>query len=101
MFKTIGGDDSTDGKIGLGKGTHVWVMPKGCEVKVVANQDSTETNIIKSADIEALLKPKKFNAYRPGTYVHTGYQSDIEFNDFGPWILIVITIICCCSYILV
>ena len=86
------------GKIGLGRGSHVWVLPKGCDVKkdeTAAAEDATA----KTEKLEALLQPKAFTAYRPGTYLHTGYVSETTFNDWGPIFIIVMSLIFCVCYI--
>ena len=72
-LKTIGGDDDMKNKIGLGRGTHVWVLPKGCEPKTEEAAAETEDASAKIEKLEALLQQAKSTVYRPGTYIHTGY----------------------------
>lgn len=100
-MKTLGGDEPTDGKIGPGRGIHVWVLQKGCEPKKgekVAVEEDPAAKLARLAKLEALLKPKEYVPYRPGTYMHTGYQSTTSFNDFGPTLFIVFSLCFCCCY---
>lgn len=99
-MKTVGGDDDMDGKIGPGRGVHVWVLPKGCDTKAGEKAEAAaEDTTGKTEKLEALLQPKKFTAYRPGTYLHTGYVSDTSFNDWGPWLFIIMSLAFCVCYI--
>ena len=98
-MKTIGGDDDIKGAKEPGKGSHLWVWPKGCAPKKTEVVAETEDTAAIEEKIKALLKPKESKVYRPGTYIHIGYQSDTTFNDWGPWLFIILSLMFCVCYL--